>query len=269
MANKKRRLIMILIIAVIILIVNIISIIHPVTEINKLTKIKECEKLRILQSINNDEYVTRIEFLESLSRCIGMTNSIIEHYQQSSIEGIVIDETANFDKFYYIFGDETEEVKDKISKYEDINNINERISKYDALCGIAADNQYLQVYENSDNHDFCDYEFRGINYITLHDAVVMIQACLSDIKTEDNVILHNSYTYNSLYLKAHVNGILLPCDSAYWSIMDTTLNRSDTAVLLNRLLHKKRYRYLASSEDAQDTAKIDKECSLTYYQYIK
>lgn len=270
--NTKRishKEVSVLIILVFILVVNIVCSVYPISGINKIKKLQELKVHDIISDVEDNDYVTRIEFLESLLRSIGMTDSVIEAYQKMTIEGVIVDELANVDKYYYIFGNECKEVKDKIYKYENVHDINEEILIYERLCMMAADNNCLQVYNVDDENHFSDYEFRGSDYITINEAITMMQACLNDIETNNGRFNKNSFTYNLLYIKSHFSGILLPIDSIYWSFIDKNLNRNDMAVLLNRLLYKKRYKYITEPIFGErEICGIDNEHSMTYYEYL-
>ena len=68
------------------------------------------------------------------------------------------------------------------NQYQITNDISEaefdKIYRYDTLCYIACDVNILQTYKKT-------YEYRGKNYITIKDAIAMIEACLEDTETEN------------------------------------------------------------------------------------
>lgn len=234
----------------IIAITNILYFIHPINIFNRDKAVQICKDYNIID-VEDDAYLDRIEFLEALLKAIGMTDLVIENYKNSELSYPIVNELIDA-----YMGAVDEETLD-------------RVETYDSLCKIAADNACLQVYmiDNSQNL----VEFSGEKYVTVQEAVTMIQACL-DVEKDKYRREFSKYStrFNKLYLKSHLSGILLPYDCAYWSVIDTKLKKSDVAVLLYRLLNKKRVKYIVGiGYPVIHNSAVDENRSITYLEYLK
>jgi len=161
--------------------------------------------------------------------------------------------TGDFDvgKQYFATSDMSTEELDKI--YE-----------YFVLCIIGIYNKVLQMYYD----DFSEY--RGKDYITIHEAVVMMQLCLTDIEFDGRGVDRYSKEFIKLYFDAHFSGILKKQDLIYWSLLDAKADREDIYILLSRLLNQKRYKYISGNAKSKpsDKSLVDEKRSITYLEYL-
>ena len=119
----------------------------------------------------------------------------------------------------------------------------------------------LQTYKKT-------YEYRGKNYITIKDAIAMIEACLEDTETEKGKFFENSEEYQRLFENAQKN-IVNKNDMIYWIPIDRKATCDEIYTLLNRLLNQKRYKYLSDAAYNESKAQIDYDRSITYKEYLE
>ena len=245
---KKKFLIIMLCILSIVLCINLVSLIFPINRIGITKKVEQCREIGIISDVSND-YVTRNEFLESFLKCVGMSEDTLDEMISIVPYVPVIDDYIN-PYPYYSSGD-----KEEVEKAKEMD-------RYNGLCKTIVYLDAMQAYEIKPDR----YEFRGSDYITLNEAVSMIEACLTDFETDSGKFDKNSREYMTLLLKSRIDGILLPCDLLYWSFTDTKLTQEDMVVLLYRLSNKKRYKYI--SDEKSNYFPIDENRSMTYYEYL-
>lgn len=232
--------------------VNIISIIIPISNVNSKEKSALCIKYGLINDNANNKYVTRDEFLESLLNVLGLNDDI---YTKA--------DSVDYSSF------PTDDFMEGMQHCPTPNTyINDNY--FANLYGIAQGLNCLQTYcINSNERDYKLNLFYGKNYITVHEAIVMIESCLREIQTEDFSIHKNSFDYWGLLLKSRFSGILLPIDSSYWTFCDSKLKREDMCCLLCRLLQKKRYKYLSVDGHRVHSLALDEYRNITYLEYLK
>lgn len=218
---------------------NIISIFYPISSM-ELDKAKQiCNEFNLIEvkSGGDSEYVTREEFLTAVLKTIGLNHYITYTYSLCDRSSIPTEDFVDTDK--YPIGDE-----------------------FLVICYIAQDLDLLQTPGKTN-------EFRGKEYIEYQEAITLLQACLSDINSDRGIFHKYSYDFIKMFVKAHFNGITYPFDSSYWSATNTKLTRKDVYVLLSRLSHKKRYKYLLDTGNILTCVQIDENRELTYKEFLE
>lgn len=213
---------------------------------------EQCKMFELLD-VNDEKYVTREEFLESILRLIGLNGNVLSCYMNVDYSAFPT----------YDFDDDEE-----YNIIEENTNIDD-IEYYAALCRIAQDNNIMQVYCDGCLNEFAEFKYQGKEYITFHDAVAMSQACISEINAYNGMFKRKSFEHYKLLLKAHNSGILSWRDTGYWSVIDTKLSREDLCVLLSRLLNKKRYHYILDTGNRFTCMQIDKNRDITYKEFLE
>lgn len=235
MKNKKIVVTAILIIVII----NIFSVFNPILLLNLKNAKKICNDYNIIEvKLNSDnEYVSREEFLDSVLYAIGMNEYIIDRYNNTDFGTIPTD---------------------------DFNLPNKQYSTTDnfyTICFIAKDLKLLQTKGDTR----CYY---GKDNIKVQEAASILQACLSNVETDNGIFTKRSKEFMTLFIKSHFSGIITPLDSNYFTITNPSLKRKDIYILLARLLKQKRYKYLIDTKISEPASQIDSERSMTYKEYL-
>lgn len=219
-----------------------------ITPINRHNIESAKEECRIFSLLNNysEKYVTREEFLEAILRVMGLNDNLMLLYSEL-VDGSF--PTSDFNDESY-----------KNSNVRDI-------FRYFILCDVAQQNNIMQAYF-SRNGKSNEYRYKGKEYISFHDALVMIQACVSNVDTDNGMFEKNSLQHYKLLLNSHSKGVLNWTDLGYWSLFDTKLTRDELCVLLSRMLEQKRYHYILDIDNANETIRIDENRNLTYKEFL-
>ncbi len=247
MVKMKNKLLLLLVIIIIFiaLLSQLGVFITPVNKHNIEYAKEECRNFNLLNNYN-EKYVTREEFLEAILRVIGLNDNLISLYSEL-LNGTF--PTSDFQEEPY--------------KSEDFDDI----IQYYVLCDIAQQNNIMQAYF-SQNGEFNEYRYKGKELISLHDAVVMMQACISDVDTYKGMFEKKSLQHYKLLIDAHRDGILNGTDMGYWSFVDTKLSRDELCILLSRMLDQKRYHYILDVDNAKETVRIDQNREITYKEFL-
>lgn len=227
-----------IIIITILLITNIFSLFIPISTLNLKNAKQVCDNFNLIKvKLKGDnEYITREEFLESVLYTIGLNEYIIDRYYNTSFSTVPTDD----------FTSSAHSVDDD----------------FYTMCYIAKDLEIIQTkgatrcYLGNDNLKF-------------QEALSILQACLSDVKTDNGIFKKSSKEFVELFIKSHFSGIITPLDSGYFTITNSKLKRKDVYVLLARLLSQKRYKYLIDTVNSESAVKIDVDRSITYKEYLK
>lgn len=206
---------------------------------------EECKIFRLLNNYS-EKYVTREEFLEAILKVIGLNDNLMLLYSE------LVDGTFP-----------TSDFNDESYKNSNVRDI----FRYFILCDVAQQNNIMQAYF-SRNGESTEYRYKGKEYISFHDALVMIQACVSDVDTDNGMFEKNSLQHYKLLLNSHSKGVLNWTDMGYWSLFDTKLTRDELCVLLSRMLEQKRYHYILDIDNANETIRIDENRNLTYKEFL-
>ena len=193
MKNKKIVVTAILIIVII----NIFSVFNPILLLNLKNAKKICNDYNIIEvKLNSDnEYVSREEFLDSVLYAIGMNEYIIDRYNNTDFGTIPTD---------------------------DFNLPNKQYSttdKFYTICFIAKDLKLLQTKGDTR----CYY---GKDNIKVQEAASILQACLSNVETDNGIFTKRSKEFMTLFIKSHFSGIITPLDSNYFTITNPSLRCS-------------------------------------------
>ena len=223
----------------IIVIINIFSVFNPILLLNLKNAKKICNDYNIIEvKLNSDnEYVSREEFLDSVLYAIGMNEYIIDRYNNTDFGTIPTD---------------------------DFNLPNKQYSTTDnfyTICFIAKDLKLLQTKGNTR----CYY---GKDNIKVQEAASILQACLSNVETDNGIFTKRSKEFMTLFIKSHFSGIITPLDSNYFTITNPSLKRKDVYILLARLLKQKRYKYLIDTKISEPASQIESKRSMTYKEYL-
>ena len=146
----------------------------------------------------------------------------------------------------------------------DFNLPNKQYSTTDnfyTICFIAKDLKLLQTKGDTR----CYY---GKDNIKVQEAASILQACLSNVETDNGIFTKRSKEFMILFIKSHFSGIITPLDSNYFTITNPSLKRKDVYILLARLLKQKRYKYLIDTKISEPASQIDSERSMTYKEYL-
>ena len=188
--------------------ISILTYCKPI-KIENIDKSKRiCDELYITSS---KKYMSREDFLGMILSVVGLNENIFDMYCYGmDREGFATDDLKTGNQY---------QITNDISKVEF-----DKIYRYDTLCYIACDVNILQTYKKT-------YEYRGKNYITIKDAIVMIEACLEDTETEKGKFFEKSKEYQ------YVEGLLRKKYRTRIKVDDKsiTIKYSDTDDL-NRLL---------------------------------
>lgn len=225
--------------------ISILTYCKPI-KIENIDKSKRiCDELHITSS---KKYMSREDFLGMILSVVGLNENIFDMYCYGmDREGFATDDLKTGNQY---------QITNDISEVEF-----DKIYRYDTLCYIACDVNILQTYKKT-------YEYRGKNYITIKDAIVMIEACLEDTKTEKGKFFGKSKEYQRLFENAQKN-IVNKNDMIYWVPIDRKATRDEIYTLLNRLLNQKRYKYLSDAAYNESKAQIDYDRSITYKEYLE
>ena len=136
-----------------------------------------------------------------------------------------------------------------------------QINNIYTICFIAKDLKLLQTKGNTR----CYY---GKDNIKVQEAASILQACLSNVETDNGIFTKKSKEFMTLFIKSHFSGIITPLDSNYFTITNPSLKRKDVYILLARLLKQKRYKYLIDTKISEPASQIDSERSMTYKEYL-
>lgn len=221
-----------------------LSYLNPIRKDNTDEAEKVCSELYIT---TQNDYITREEFLGMLLSIIGLNDNIFSNYCNGIDRAAPATDDIKEGNQYQIYDINFEEA--------------EKIYKYDTLCYIACEVNILQTYKNT-------YEYRGKDYITLKDAIVMIEACLEDTNTEKGRFFKQSNEYKRLFNNARKN-ILGKNDIIYWVPINRKATCEEIYTLLDRLLNQKRYKYLSDTNSIDEIPQIDIERSITYKEYLE
>lgn len=204
-----------------------------------------CDELYITSS---NKYIRREDFLGMVLSVMGLNENIFDRYCYGMEREVFATDDLKTGNQYQITND--------------MDNIEfDKIFRYDSLCYIACDMNILQTYKKT-------YEYRGKNYITIKDAIVMIEACLEDTETEKGKFFGKSKEYQRLFKNAR-KSIINKNDIIYWIPIDRKATCEEIYTLLNRLLNQKRYKYLSDTVYTEPKAKKDFERSITYKEYLE
>lgn len=225
--------------------ISILTYCKPI-KIENIDKSKRiCDELYITSS---KKYMSREDFLGMILSVVGLNENIFDMYCYGmDREGFATDDLKTGNQY---------QITNDISEVEF-----DKIYRYDTLCYIACDVNILQTYKKT-------YEYRGKNYITIKDAIVMIEACLEDTETEKGKFFEKSKEYQRLFENAQKN-IVNKNDMIYWVPIDRKATRDEIYTLLNRLLNQKRYKYLSDAAYNESKAQIDYDRSITYKEYLE
>ena len=210
--------------------ISILTYCKPI-KIENIDKSKRiCDELYITSS---NKYMSREDFLGMILSVVGLNENIFDMYCYGmDREGFATDDLKTGNQY---------QITNDISEVEF-----DKIYRYDTLCYIACDVNILQTYKKT-------YEYRGKNYITIKDAIVMIEACLEDTETEKGKFFGKYKEYQRLY----------------WIPIDRKATCDEIYTLLNRLLNQKRYKYLSDAAYNESKAQIDYNRSITYKEYLE
>lgn len=233
-------------IVIFIVLINVISVIYPITGFNSRKAYDICKSFNLISSGKTDRYVTRDEFLESFLKCVGLTDEI--RIGQSHVSGST-DPTDDFSQ----------------AQFQNTHDYDYYVTLYSLGIRVHGMQTY---YTPSDIEGVGIDLFKGNEHVTMRDALVMMAGCINDTNTEVKTIHNNSREYWTLYATTHMNGLLLPIESAYWAILDTKLKRKDMYILFSRFLEQDRYRYLVSRKYPENL-QIDEERSMTYREFLE
>ena len=231
----KKIVIIISVCIIVVITLNIMNCYLPINNINKNKAIRECNELNI---IFENEYVTREEFLKSVLCIIGLNEYIFDRYYNTDFSTVPTEDFNSPEKQYSID------------------------DPFYIICFIAKDLDLIQTKGKTE----CYY---GKDDIKLQEAISILQACLSDVNTEKGIFPKISKDFISLFVKSHISGIVTPLDLSYLAITNPKLKRDDVLILLARLLHQKRYKYLVDTVISESTVQIDTQRSTTYKEYLK
>ena len=232
---RKKIGIIISVCVIVVITLNIMSCFLPVSNINKNKAIRECNELNI---VFENEYVTREEFLESVLRIVGLNEYVFDRYYNTDFSTVPTDDFNSQERQYSID------------------------DPFYTICFIAKDLDLIQTKGKTE----CYY---GKDDIKLQEAISIIQACLSDVNTENGLFKKRSKEFISLFVKSHISGIVTPLDLSYLAITNPKLKRDDVYILLSRLIHQKRYKYLVDTVISESAVQIDTKRSITYKEYLQ
>lgn len=232
--------IIILLLVIILIVENMLSAIYPINSWNLDTAKEKCAELNLIEVKSNgdNENVTREEFLNAVLKTIGVNEYIINTYYNANLSM-----SPNRQDFQSPNG---------YSQADD----------FFITSQIAIEHNLLQTVGKTN-------KFRGKEYIEFQEAVSILQACLSDVDSDDGTFKKYSMEFIKLFAKAHLSGIISPLDSGYLSIMNPKLKRKDVYILLARLLNSNRYHYFMDTGFLWTCPNTDKNRSMKYEDFLK